>query len=717
MEVAIRFTPEDLIKYQGAKMKAVDLYLANVPSDGIIIKIRQGDNVIHSQAATSLLAENWIRISLTKELSIDASKDLYVGYEFIQRNQEYVPSVSAGPAKPMKSDLISSEGEPFESLYDLTGGSLDYNWNIVLLIEDNSDVVDIAYNVYRDNVLVKTVKEMSYLDQIMITTACYEVTALYNGELESTPGNISCVTLTEAPKPDAVTDLTATIDAATNSDIDLLWTASIDAVKYKVYRNGELLNDNVVEAVYRDENLVPAEYCYTVIAINSLGTESDPSNEACATIVKPDAASDLTATIDAATNSDIKLLWTANPYAVKYKVYRNGELLNDNVVETTYRDENLVPAEYCYAVIAINSLGIESDPSNAACATIVKPDATSDLAARVENNNNIALNWTANPYAVKYKVYRGGELLNDNVVETTYRDENLTPAEYCYTIIAVNSVGTESDNSNEACAIVKALLTVTVENAMRVTGEANPAFNLIYEGWIPDYDIETIDVLPTAVCEANELSPEGEYEIRVGGGEDDRYRFEYVYGVLTVEKAIVNVTGIRLDPAEIDLVVGRTAQLNAAILPDDATNQNINWTTANAKVATVSANGLVTAVSYGMTTITVSTEDGNHTATCIVNVYTSEQGHLKATEAFTPNGDMINDFFIIEHIEDYPSNELLIFDRSGTLHYSATGYQNNWDGTANKGQYNGSKVPSGTYYYILRVKDRGDIKGFVVIRY
>ncbi len=83
--------------------------------------------------------------------------------------------------------------------------------------------------------------------------------------------------------------------------------------------------------------------------------------------------------------------------------------------------------------------------------------------------------------------------------------------------------------------------------------------------------------------------------------------------------ATTPVTGITLDKSSLELFVGATEQITATIIPATASNKNIQWTSDNEGVATV-ANGLITAVAKGETTITATTEDGDLTATCIVTV-------------------------------------------------------------------------------------------------
>lgn len=95
--------------------------------------------------------------------------------------------------------------------------------------------------------------------------------------------------------------------------------------------------------------------------------------------------------------------------------------------------------------------------------------------------------------------------------------------------------------------------------------------------------------------------------------------FEYL--VLTNTNApVVAVTGVSVSPATVTVGLGTTQQLNAAIAPANATNQNVIWTSSNTAVATVNASGLVTAVAAGTATITVKTVDGNKTATSAITV-------------------------------------------------------------------------------------------------
>jgi len=89
---------------------------------------------------------------------------------------------------------------------------------------------------------------------------------------------------------------------------------------------------------------------------------------------------------------------------------------------------------------------------------------------------------------------------------------------------------------------------------------------------------------------------------------------------VTVTAPIVLVTGVAVAPASLNLVVRGTATLTSTVAPANATNRAVTWASADTRVATVNATGVVTAVAPGNTIITVRTTDGGRTATATVTV-------------------------------------------------------------------------------------------------
>lgn len=76
---------------------------------------------------------------------------------------------------------------------------------------------------------------------------------------------------------------------------------------------------------------------------------------------------------------------------------------------------------------------------------------------------------------------------------------------------------------------------------------------------------------------------------------------------------------------------------------------------------------------------------------------------LKIPDAFSPNGDGVNDVFYIPNIEYYPNNRLQIFNRWGALVYEGAPYKNDWDGRSTHSATIGEELPVSAYYYVLRL--------------
>ena len=97
------------------------------------------------------------------------------------------------------------------------------------------------------------------------------------------------------------------------------------------------------------------------------------------------------------------------------------------------------------------------------------------------------------------------------------------------------------------------------------------------------------------------------------------YYDEGIYTMTGSKAEDISVESVTLDKTTLSINEGSSYTLTATITPSDATNKSLIWTSDNESVATVS-NGKVTAVSKGSATITVTTEDGDYSATCEVTV-------------------------------------------------------------------------------------------------
>ena len=94
------------------------------------------------------------------------------------------------------------------------------------------------------------------------------------------------------------------------------------------------------------------------------------------------------------------------------------------------------------------------------------------------------------------------------------------------------------------------------------------------------------------------------------------------YLTVTVSNT-VPVTSVTLNHSALSFEEGQCASLSATVCPDNATNKNVNWTSSNNSVATVS-NGIVSAVAKGSATITATAADGSGCCDCCLVTVTGD---------------------------------------------------------------------------------------------
>jgi gliding motility-associated-like protein len=186
-----------------------------------------------------------------------------------------------------------------------------------------------------------------------------------------------------------------------------------------------------------------------------------------------------------------------------------------------------------------------------------------------------------------------------------------------------------------------------------------------------------------------------------------RYTFTGTNGCTTFKEQTVTVNptpNANAGPDKTVLEGGNTTLQGSST----TTNVTYLWTPATYLNNTNIAQPVCTALDDITYTLQVTSDKGCK-ATDLVFVKVLKGPRIP--NAFSPNGDGINDIWEIEFIDTYPGCIIEVFNIYGEKIFRSVGYSKPWDG-----KYNGKPLPIGTYYYIVEPKNgRKPITGYVGI--
>ena len=150
--------------------------------------------------------------------------------------------------------------------------------------------------------------------------------------------------------------------------------------------------------------------------------------------------------------------------------------------------------------------------------------------------------------------------------------------------------------------------------------------------------------------------------------------------VRTVTPEIVPVSGVALNKTSTSISVGNSEKLTATVEPNDATNKNVTWASSDTSVATVAANGTVTAVKAGTATITATAEgDNSKFATCTVTVTGGTTGGN--TGGSSSSGGSSSGGGSSSDRDDYDSNPVIKTETKNNTDGSTTKTETRRDGS------------------------------------
>ena len=141
----------------------------------------------------------------------------------------------------------------------------------------------------------------------------------------------------------------------------------------------------------------------------------------------------------------------------------------------------------------------------------------------------------------------------------------------------------------------------------------------------------------------------------------------YVRAFLAFYGEIVHPSAVKLNKTEATRYAGGLVDLKAKVIPAGATNKDVTWTSSNETVAKVDANGRVTVLAEGETTITVTTVDGGLEDKCKLTVNPIPSGAVFSADAFNSSTDE-EPLLILQ--QDLSNSSVYIGKSSGTIDFN-----------------------------------------------
>ena len=158
---------------------------------------------------------------------------------------------------------------------------------------------------------------------------------------------------------------------------------------------------------------------------------------------------------------------------------------------------------------------------------------------------------------------------------------------------------------------------------------------------------------------------------------------------------------------DINVVVPKGADITNAISTFEVSGGALVKIGEVIQVSKVTANDFSKPLIY-----TVSSADGSNENQYTVNIIIEDLTEAKTSSAVTPNGDGVNDVWIVQDVEKFAESTFYIMDAYGHKLFESVGYDNSWNGT-----YKGANLPRGNYYYIIKKPDGNALSGTISIIY
>ena len=365
-----------------------------------------------------------------------------------------------------------------------------------------------GYRIYRGGTLITPtlVAGLSYVDTALAANTAYSYTVRafdVAGNSSADSNTAPATTLADTTAPSTPTGLVATAGGSTQ--INLSWNAASDTGGsgfngYLVFRDGTQITPTPIPSTsYSDTGRAPnTSYAYFVRAVDNAGNQSGNSSTATgltsSDTTPPPAPTGVSA--NATSSTQITVSWSSvtdsgGSGLAGYLVFRGGVQITPSAIAATSFDDAGLSANttYSYTVRAVDNASNQSGNSSAAAATTqadtTAPTAPSSLGATTTSQPSIQLSWTASTDSggsglAGYLVFRNGVQITPVVIaSTSYTDVGVSwNTSYSYYVIARDTAGNNSAQSNTINASAQDVTAPTVPANLSATAQGSSAVNL-----------------------------------------------------------------------------------------------------------------------------------------------------------------------------------------------------------------------------------------------
>ncbi len=399
--------------------------------------------------------------------------------------------------------------------------------------------------------------------------------------------------------------LTATVSPSNATDKSVTWSSSNTSVA-TVSSSGVITAKAVGSVVITVTTVDGGKTatCNVAVVIPVTGVSLDQTSM---TMILGDTRT-LTATVTPSNATDKSVTWSSSNTSVA-TVSSSGVVTakgsgNATITATTNDGGKTVTCAVTVTVpvtgVSLNksSLTLSEGDSQTLTATVSPSNATDKSVTWASDNESVATVTTAGVVVAKTP--------GTAVITVTTNDGGKMAS--CAVSVKPRVSGVTLDNSSISLVVGGTrTLTATVEPSDAVDKSVTWSSNNTSVATVSSYGTVTAKAVGTAVI-----------TVRTNDGGKT--------ATCSVTVTPVSVTGVSLSQTSLTLYEGDNETLVATVSPSNATNKTVTWSSSNSSVASVSSSGRVSARAAGSAVITVTTSDGNFTATCSVTVKSDPYG-------------------------------------------------------------------------------------------